>query len=126
MLCLPARQLPEGPGWAYELKLDGYRGLGLKTGGRAQLWSRNAKDLGKRFVGIVGALESLPDETLVDGEIVAIDRDGLPSFSHLQDFTAAADRSIVFFAFDLPFLGGLDLRKQPLEARRESLRELIN
>ena len=60
--------LPEGAGWAYELKLDGFRALGIKTGGEVRLRSRNDKDFNRKYPGIAKALASLPDETVVDGE----------------------------------------------------------
>ena len=68
MLCVPMKELPEGPAWEYELKLDGYRALGLKSGGRARLFSRNGKDFSARFPSVTRALDSLPDETLIDSE----------------------------------------------------------
>jgi ATP-dependent DNA ligase len=85
MQCLAVDSLPEGPEWAYEFKLDGYRALGLKIGGRTRLLSRNSKDLSARFPDIVAALTRLPDQTVVDGEIVAIDDDGRPSFNDLRN-----------------------------------------
>jgi bifunctional non-homologous end joining protein LigD len=78
MLCLAVSEIPTGPEWSYEVKLDGYRALGLKTGGRVRLFSRNSKDFSQRFPEVTHALEALPDETLIDGEIVAIDDYGLP------------------------------------------------
>ena len=57
MLCLAVNKLPEGPAWQYELKLDGYRGIGVKTKGRAHLFSRNGKDFSRRFASIARALE---------------------------------------------------------------------
>src|SRR5271167_4749331 len=71
MLCAPAKELPEGPAWEYELKLDGYRALGLKSGGHPRLFSRNGKDFSIRFPSVTRALDALPDETLIDGEVVA-------------------------------------------------------
>jgi DNA ligase D-like protein (predicted ligase) len=120
MLCVPVKELPEGPGWEYELKLDGYRALGLKSGGRARLFSRNGKDFSGRFPSVTGALDALPDETLIDGEVVAVDERGRPSFSDLQNF----DRAPVFYAFDLPIMSGEDLMKRSLVERREALRKL--
>ncbi len=76
MLSLPMAKLPEGPVWSYELKFDGYRALGLKANDRIQLLSRNGKDFTKRFTLIARALEKLPDETVIDGEIVAFDAAG--------------------------------------------------
>jgi len=120
MLCAPVKELPEGPGWEYELKLDGYRALGLKSEGHARLYSRNGKDFSVRFPSVTRALDALPDETLIDGEVVAVDESGHPSFSSLQNF----DRAPVFYAFDLPALAGEDLKRRPLDERRQALRKL--
>lgn len=122
MLCTPVKELPEGPAWEYELKLDGYRALGLKTGGRARLFSRNGKDFSFRFPSVTRALDALPDDTLIDGEVVAVDERGRPSFSDLQNF----DRAPVFYAFDLPIMSGEDLMKRTLDERRKALRKLTD
>ena len=71
MLLLRTDKLPEGAGWWYEVKLDGYRALAIKTGGRVQLRSRNDNDFTRRYPAVVSALAGLPDETVIDGEIVA-------------------------------------------------------
>jgi len=123
MLCLAVPKLPEGPAWQYELKLDGYRGIGIKGNRLAHLASRNGKNFSDRFPMITRALERLPDDTVIDGEIVAVDANGLPSFNLLQHFAAA--ETILFYAFDLLMLDGTDLRSQPLELRRALLRELM-
>jgi ATP-dependent DNA ligase len=124
MLCLAVTKLPDGPKWQLELKLDGYRGIGIKTNGGAHLASRNGKNLSERFPTVTRALNRLPDETVIDGEIVAVNDDGLPSFNLLQNFGGAEHR-ILFYAFDLLILSGTDLRSRPLEQRRALLRELI-
>ena len=67
MLCRAVNELPEGPAWSYELKFDGYRGLGLRTERRSRLFSRNGRDFTGRFPTLARALEKLPDETLIDG-----------------------------------------------------------
>jgi bifunctional non-homologous end joining protein LigD len=85
MLSLAVAKLPEGPEWAYEVKFDGYRALGLKTDGRVQLLSRNRRNFTTRFASIARALEALPDDAVIDGEIVAYDSDGRPSFNVLQN-----------------------------------------
>ena len=69
MLLLPTRTLPEGPDWAYELKLDGYRALAVKTNGQLQLRSRNNKDFNAMYPAVAKALAPLSDETVIDGEI---------------------------------------------------------
>jgi ATP-dependent DNA ligase len=73
MLLLRSESLPEGPNWQIELKLDGYRALAIKTGGKVQLRSRNNNDFNSRYPSVVRALSSLPNETVIDGEIVALD-----------------------------------------------------
>jgi bifunctional non-homologous end joining protein LigD len=72
MLLLRADNLPEGDAWQYELKFDGYRALAIKTG-KIQLRSRNDIDFSVRYPAIAQALSSLPNETVVDGEVVALD-----------------------------------------------------
>jgi len=69
---------------------------------------------------VTRALDTLPDETLIDGEVVAVDESGRPSFSSLQNF----DRAPMFYAFDLPILAGEDLKQRPLDERRKALRKL--
>ena len=73
MLLQRVPSLPEGPEWSYEVKLDGYRALAIKTNGKVLLRSRNNKDFNARYPGIVSALGALPDETVIDGEVVALD-----------------------------------------------------
>ena len=125
MLCLAVEKLPEGPAWQYEVKLDGYRAIGVRTKTGVELWSRNKKDFSRRFPKVARALEALPVETVLDGEIVAVNGDGQPSFSSLQNFGDGA-AAILFYAFDAPVLAGADLRSKPLATRREMLRELIS
>jgi DNA ligase D-like protein (predicted ligase) len=123
MLALSASSLPEGPEWEYELKLDGYRALAIKAARYVQLRSRNDKDLGDRFPGIVAGLAALPNETVIDGEVVALDDSGKPSFNTLQNY--AAGHPIFYYAFDLLILKGRDLRSKPLRERRELLRSEV-
>jgi ATP-dependent DNA ligase len=125
MLCLAADKLPEGPAWQYEIKLDGYRAIRVRTKAGVELWSRNKRDFSRRFSTIARALEALPTDTVVDGEIVAVNGDGWPSFSSLQNFGDGA-ATILFYAFDAPVLAGADLLSKPLATRREMLREVIS
>ena len=73
MLLLRTEKLPEGPDWLHELKFDGYRALAIKSDGKVHLRSRNDNDFSLRCPGIVKALASMPDETVIDGEVVALD-----------------------------------------------------
>jgi ATP-dependent DNA ligase len=123
MDCLPVSKLPEGSQWIWEIKLDGYRAVAVKSGGAVTLYSRNRKILNKRFPYIVEPLRELPEGTVVDGEIVALDDDGRPNFNLLQNFTSESSR-IRYFVFDLLCYKNRDLTRLPLLKRREMLRSL--
>jgi len=124
MQCLPAAKLPEGSNWEYEVKFDGYRALGIKSGGGVRLMSRNENDLAGRFPILVQALAELPDETIIDGEIVALDENGRPSFNVLQNYRRAGT-PLQFYAFDVLTLAGRSLQNEPLGERRKVLRTKI-
>ena len=117
-------RLPEVSEWHYELKLDGFRAIGRKAGRGAQLWSRNQKSLSRRFPSVLNALNGLPDDTIIDGEVVALDQHGRPSFDLLQGL-GTGESLIVLYAFDVMMLGGRDVRASPLEERRGELRQAI-
>jgi DNA ligase D-like protein (predicted ligase) len=124
MLLLRVESLPESDGWEYELKLDGYRALGIKTGGKVKLRSRNDNDFSLRYPTITKALAGLPNETVIDGEVVALDSSGRPSFNTLQNF-GSSHAALFFYAFDLPILAGCDVQSEPLDIRRELLRTKV-
>ena len=124
MLLLKTDRLPEGTAWLYELKLDGYRALASKIGGRVNLRSRNDKDFVSRFAAIAAALSEIPDDTTIDGEIVALDEEGRPSFNLLQNY-GTAGAPIVYYTFDLLRLRGKDIMNAPLIKRRELLKEKV-
>jgi bifunctional non-homologous end joining protein LigD len=118
-------ELPEGDGWIYEIKWDGYRALGLKHGATTRLISRNNKDLSSEFPGVVAALRSLEAHTaLIDGEIVAIGADGRPSFQSLQH-RATTTAAIVYYVYDLLSLDSEDWTARPLSERKARLATLI-
>jgi DNA ligase D-like protein (predicted ligase) len=124
MLLMPATALPEGANWSYELKLDGYRALAIKSGDRVRFRSRNDKDFSARYPQVAKALAALPDETVVDGEVVALDDGGRPSFSSLQNL-GLGKTPIVYYAFDLLVLRGRNVMAKPLAERRKLLREQV-
>jgi|SRR5665213_473154 len=120
MLLLRTEKLPDGADWLYELKFDGCRALALKSGGRVQLRSRNDNDFAVRYSSVADALSGLPDDTVIDGEVVALDADGKPSFNMLQNF-GSAGAPLHFFVFDLLVLNGKDVTAESLVTRRELL-----
>ena len=120
MLAKPVENLPSGDGWLYELKLDGYRAQVLKRRGRVTLFSRRGNDLNARFPTIARAFSFLADNSIVDGELVVLDEEGMPSFSALQHLRFTPD-SLYFYAFDLLAYEGKDLRKLSLTDRRRLL-----
>jgi|SRR5215469_1957419 len=121
MLLFAASDLPKGEPWMYELKLDGYRAIAFKTSRRAQLRSRNNKDFSRKYPVVTEALASLPDETVIDGEIVALDEFGRPSFNLLQNY-GSSNLPVVYYVFDVLVLSGQDVMSEPLAKRRELLR----
>jgi ATP-dependent DNA ligase len=124
MLLLTTDSLPKSPDWLYEIKLDGYRAIAIKSGGKVQLRSRNDNDFSSRYRGISTALRSLPDETVIDGEVVALDEDGRPSFNLLQNF-GSAGADLVYYVFDVLVLSGGDVRGEPLGKRRALLEKHV-
>ncbi len=123
MLLVRSDSLPEGPTWAYELKLDGYRALAFKSYGVAHLRSRNNKSFDAKYPAILSALARLPDETVIDGEVVALDADGRPSFNALQN--SAPTAQVCYYVFDVMVLAGRSVILEPLSARRELLRHKV-
>jgi bifunctional non-homologous end joining protein LigD len=114
---------PDPASWRLEVKYDGFRALAGLAGGRVALWSRNGLDLATRFPQVARALaEVVVGEAVVDGEICALDARGRPRFELLQ---RGAGTGVVYYAFDLLWLDGEDLRPRPLEARRDLLVSLL-
>src|SRR5262245_50388993 len=124
MLLLRTDTLPDDQArWAYELKLDGYRAIAFKSDGKVRLRSRNDNDFSIRYPSVVRGLTKLPNETVIDGELVAFDDDGRPSFNALQNHSARTP--VLFYVFDVMVFSGRDLRNEPLETRRRVLEDKV-
>jgi bifunctional non-homologous end joining protein LigD len=124
MLLLRTDSLPDNQQWLYELKLDGYRAIAFKRDGVAHLRSRNDNDFSGRYPGVVKGLAKMPDNTVIDGEVIAFDDDGRPSFNALQNYGSAA-APVVDYVFDVMVLAGRDVMREPLETRRELLEQKV-
>lgn len=122
MLARPVNELPSGDGWVHELKLDGYRALVLKRRRVVTIFSRRGNNLSDSYPTITRAFSFLPDNTIVDGELVVLDEHGRPSFSALQKSRFTPD-ALHFYVFDLLALRGRDVRKLPLTDRRTLLQD---
>ncbi len=90
MYALSAPKLPEGEDWLYEVKFDGYRCLAGRDSSGVTLWSRRGNIFTDQFPQIARACEQLPPDTLLDGEIVALDKNGRISFNVLQNYRSTA------------------------------------
>ena len=124
MECTSVPKLLDGPQWVYEIKLDGYRAVAVKSG-RVTLFSRRHKSFNHQYPYLVEALAELPEGTVVDGEIVALDESGRPNFNLLQSFRKEAIH-MHYFIFDLLVCNDRDLTKLPLKERRELMESLLH
>jgi bifunctional non-homologous end joining protein LigD len=125
MLSEEVDELPNDPDeWSYEIKLDGYRCLALRDESGVKLYSRKRNLLNSRFPTIVKALERIEPGTILDGEIVALDDAGRPSFNLLQNFRFTASQ-VHFYAFDILARKNKNLMSLALEKRRELLADQL-
>jgi bifunctional non-homologous end joining protein LigD len=117
---------PNGDSWLSEIKFDGYRAQIHVFDAKPIIYTRRGNDWTGRFDQVASALRSLKHDAIFDGELVALDEKGFPDFHALQLAAreAQAER-VVYFAFDLLYLDGYDVRDLPLIERRELLRALV-
>ncbi|MEO6744192.1 MAG: DNA ligase D [Caldimonas sp.] len=118
--------VPAGDDWAYEIKFDGYRVLARIERGEVRLLTRNGNDWTAKLKGIAAEIDRLGmDSAWLDGEIVVLGEHGASDFAALQNAFDAGGAQIRYFAFDLPFYAGHDLRQVPLGERRALLGSLL-
>jgi bifunctional non-homologous end joining protein LigD len=131
MLATLASKAFSDPDWLYEVKWDGYRVESVIRNGKAKLWTRNLKDAETYFPNLLTPPTWIDArEAIVDGEVVAVDEDGRPDFSLLQEriSSSRAGRSasgLVYQVFDLLYFDGKSLLKVPLEDRKRLLRSIL-
>ena len=124
-LCTLVPRPPDGAGWVHEVKFDGYRLQLRRSGTVTTLKTRKGLDWTGKFGAIAAAAAKLPD-CLIDGEAVALDEHGAPSFAALQAaLSEGKTDELVFYAFDLLHADGADLRGDPLHVRKERLAALL-
>ena len=136
MLATAINEPFDGADWLFEIKWDGYRAIAFIDDGEVRLVSRNQNDLTPRYPELKDLAKFIKAKTaILDGEVVALDEQGRPSFSLMQQRTGFrpggrrgatnANVPVLYYAFDLLYLDGYDLRKLPLEERKEKLASLI-
>ena len=119
-------KVPTGPGWQFEIKLDGYRAQLHLRGGKVTAYSRNGLDFSEQFASICTSAAALPaHHAVIDGEVVVQGANGVPDFGALRSALSKGQHRLLFYAFDLLYLDGFDLRSAPLEGRRRVLAGLI-
>lgn len=126
----------DSPDWLFEIKWDGYRAVAFIENGKVRLVSRNQNELTHRYPELKDLPRVVKAKTaILDGEVVALDDQGRPSFSLIQQRTGFrpggkrgpinAGVSVLYYAFDLLYLDGYDWRKVALETRKEELNSII-
>lgn len=126
MKALGVESIPRGP-YSYEIKFDGYRALAIFGSGAIGLWSRNANELSDKYPEVTAELKKLKlKDTVLDGEIVALDPEGRPRFQLLQGLGKADGRPpLLFYVFDVLRHSGRSYLDQPIEHRREVLAGIL-
>jgi len=125
-LCRSIERPANGDDWVHEIKFDGYRIQMRIEAGKVTLKTRKGLDWTSKFRTIAQAADGLPD-AIIDGEIVALDSHGSPDFAALQAaLSEEKTQDLVFFAFDLLFIEGADLRELPLLQRKEQLKTCLD
>lgn len=122
-----AKTPPTGGSWFYEVKWDGYRMLARLHADNVRLYTRNGNDWTAKLPGLAAELAGLRlEDAWLDGEAVVLDERGVPNFNALQNaFDGSREQSIVYFAFDVLYLNGQDLRRRPQTDRSATLRALL-
>ncbi len=121
------KDAPEGDQWFHEIKFDGYRIVAHLDGGKVEFISRNHKSWTKRLAPLAGHVSELPaKQAILDGEVVTFKQDGTTDFQALQNaFSEGKVSNLVYYVFDLLYLDGIDLRKAPLQDRKQLLKKLL-
>ena len=114
----------DDPGWVFEDKYDGFRMIAEIRRGKVALYSRNGKIISRSYIEVAKALEGVKGDAVIDGELVAIGKDGVSHFQLLQN-ALRHEAKLLYCAFDLMFENAADLRKQPLLERKKRLKAIL-
>jgi bifunctional non-homologous end joining protein LigD len=114
----------DDPGWVFEDKYDGFRMVAEIRRGKVALYSRNGKIISRSYIEVAKALEGVKGDAVIDGELVAIGKDGVSHFQLLHN-ALRHEAKLLYCAFDLMFEKAADLRKQPLRERKMRLKAIL-
>jgi bifunctional non-homologous end joining protein LigD len=122
------RKIPfSGESWLFEPKWDGFRAVCYLEDGMVRFVSRNQRSLTEKFPELQSIAKELrATAAVLDGEIVAVDAEGMPSFDRLRSRKRDSDFAVVYYAFDLLYVDGCNLMDQPLLDRKRALRKVLS
>ncbi|MEO2062716.1 MAG: DNA ligase D [Christiangramia sp.] len=125
MLATPAKEIFNDPGWIYELKWDGYRLITHVSDGQVYIHSRNGISYNSKFPNLVQDLEQIPQDVILDGEVVVLDEEGKPLFQELQNYSSKTQGALRYYVFDMLFLNGHSMLDLPLTQRKSLIPEVL-
>jgi len=125
MLATKADAIFNKPGWIYELKWDGYRALSSIQQGKVHLYSRNGISFKEKFSHIYENLKGIPHDTVLDGEIVSLNEDGVSVFQALQNYPRIREGELRYYVFDMLYLNGHDITSLSLLERKSLIPDVI-
>ncbi len=126
MLATSTKKIFNDPAWIYELKWDGYRVIAHVKDGKVSLTSRNGISYNSKFAEIVNDLKDIPHEVILDGEVVALDTNGLPVFQDLQNYNNKTKSNLRYYVFDMLYLNGHSMLELPLLERKSLIPEVLD
>ena len=125
MLATATKKVFNDPDWVYELKWDGYRVLAHIIDGKVNLYSRNGIAYNTKFPAIVAELDSVEHDLILDGEVVVVDKDGIPQFQALQNYDSDTPGTLRYYVFDMLYLNGHSMVDLSLLERKSFIPEVL-
>ncbi|MDR9458183.1 MAG: DNA ligase D [Salegentibacter sp.] len=125
MLATVTKKIFNNPDWIYEIKWDGYRLVANIQDGEVNLYSRNGISFNKKFPGLRKELEQIPHDTILDGEVVILNEDGVPDFQALQNYDSKTKGELRYYVFDMLYLNDHSMLDLPLLERKSLLPEVL-
>ena len=125
MLATKAPEIFNKANWIYELKWDGYRAIANISNGKVDFYSRNGISFKTKFAALYHQLKNIQHDVILDGEVVALNEEGLPVFQKLQNFQNDPTGELRYYVFDLLFLNGHNIMHLPLLERKSLISEVV-